>query len=305
MGEFSEGDLVFNHSGLCQTCLPHSRLLSNDAIWERSSGRFHLMVTPGAIRGSDGRAQRVGVPYGTKARIIMIYLQTEGVKSRTVSLGKSMTQWIRRLGLNPNGGKRGNITAIKEQALRIARCEFTLQFEVVDGDANSPVIIKDQRLVKGLSLWQGQDDGTDGWNATVELDSDFHEHLRNHAVPLDNRAIAYLKDSNLGLDLYALLAYRLPKLREPFLLRWSHLREQIGAAAESGWRLSSRVRPVLDDVLTVYPDAKVEAEKLGLRLYPSKPAVPKTMVQGLRLLQGSRRTTPQLPTSAVRGRRPG
>lgn len=42
-------DLAFPHSGLCQTCLPHSRPASNQAIWTRSSGRFSLMVTPGVI----------------------------------------------------------------------------------------------------------------------------------------------------------------------------------------------------------------------------------------------------------------
>ena len=75
------------------------------------------------------------------------------------------------------------------------------------------MIIRDQRLVSGLSLWQGQEDGDGpGWSATVELTSEFHEHLRQHAVPLARDAIAHLKDNSLGLDLYTLLAYRLQRL---------------------------------------------------------------------------------------------
>jgi hypothetical protein len=128
MSELAEDDLAFSHSGLCQTCLPHARPASNDLIWQRSSGRFHLMVSPGVVRGADGRAARVGVPYGTRARLIMIFLQTEGVKGRTVSLGPSMSAWIRSLGLPVTGGPRGTIQAIREQSLRIARCEFTLQW---------------------------------------------------------------------------------------------------------------------------------------------------------------------------------
>ena len=81
MGELTEDDLSFVHSGLCQTALPHQRLASNDEIWQRSSGRFHLMISPGVIRNKEGQPVRVGVPYGTRARLIMIFLQSEGIKS--------------------------------------------------------------------------------------------------------------------------------------------------------------------------------------------------------------------------------
>src|SRR5271165_2187857 len=40
-------DLSFLHSGLCQTCLPHSRPADDRDVWRRSSGRFSLIVTPG------------------------------------------------------------------------------------------------------------------------------------------------------------------------------------------------------------------------------------------------------------------
>jgi hypothetical protein len=36
----SPDNLSFLHSGLCQTCLPHSRPVENHAIWRRRSGRF-------------------------------------------------------------------------------------------------------------------------------------------------------------------------------------------------------------------------------------------------------------------------
>ena len=40
-------DLSFLHSGLCQTCLPHSRPADDRDVWRRSSGRFSLIVTRG------------------------------------------------------------------------------------------------------------------------------------------------------------------------------------------------------------------------------------------------------------------
>jgi hypothetical protein len=284
MGEIGDDDLYFCHSGLCQTALPHKALENNDAIWQRQSGRFHLMITPGAVRSASGKAERVGVPYGTRARLIMIFLQSEGVKSRTVHLGSSMAAWIRSLGLVVSGGPRGTIQSIREQALRIARCEFTMQWSAASSDGENHTIIKDQRLVSGMSLWAAPDGGDEKWSATVELAPDFHQHLREHAVPLLKEAIAYLKDNSLALDLYTLFAYRLQRLERPMLMRWAMLGQQTGSDVSRSSHLAQRVKAVLPDVLTVYPDAEVELTRSGLKLFPSKPPVPKTLVQGFRLV---------------------
>ena len=93
-----------------------------------------------------------------------------------------MAAWVRSLGLAVSGGPRGTIQSIREQALRIARCEFTMQWEAANPQNGSQTIIKDQRLVSGMSLWAAPEDGHDEkWSATVELALDFHSHLREHA----------------------------------------------------------------------------------------------------------------------------
>jgi hypothetical protein len=58
-------DLSFQHSGLCQTCLPHRKPKSNAAVWKRESGRFKLYVRPGIATGRDAAdgEDYVGVPY--------------------------------------------------------------------------------------------------------------------------------------------------------------------------------------------------------------------------------------------------
>lgn len=287
-------DLSFLHSGLCQTCLPHSRPASNIAVWRRSSGRFSLIVTPGVVDESPiatrGRQPTqdeiermyVGVPYGSKARLILIHLQTEGLRSRTVSLGPTLSAFLRSLGLPVSGGPRGSIQAIREQSLRIARCTFTMQWTDTGADGAERTLIADSKIVDGLELWRsarGED-----WAGTVELSTRFHEHLRHHAVPLDKRGIAHLSGNSLGLDLYALLAYRLPRLSRDVHLRWTALQAQLGAELKETKELARRVREVMPDVLTAYPHAKIEVASTGLLLKPSLPAVPKTTVQGFRLI---------------------
>lgn len=276
-------DLSFLHSGLCQTCLPHSRLADNRGAWRRSSGRFSLIVTPGVVE-EGAEVRYVGVPYGSRARLIMFHLQTEGVKSRTVSLGRSLSAFLRSLGLPVSGGPRGSINAIREQSLRIARCGFTMQWTNVENDGSKRTMMSDTRIVDGLEFWHsatGQE-----WSGTVELSARFQEHLREHAVPLDKRGIAHLSGNSLGLDLYALLAYRLPRLNRDLHLRWVALQEQIGSNERAGSSLAQRIREVMPDVLTAYPHAKIEVTSHGLLLKPSAPAVPKTVVRGVRLICG-------------------
>ena len=93
--------------------------------------------------------------------------------------------------------------------------------------------------------------GRGEWNGIVELSSRFHEHLCEHAVPLDKRAIAHLSGNSLGLDLYALFAYRLPRLTQDVHLRWTALQSQIGSEETAMKELARRVRNVLPDVLVL------------------------------------------------------
>src|SRR3954463_11128971 len=151
----SPDELGFLHSGLAQTCLPHSKPDDDSSPWMRSSGRFSLIIAPGLVE-DEGKARYVGVPYGTKARLIMIYLQTEGVKSRVVSLGPNLSSFLRSLGLSSvTGGKHGSITSVREQCLRIARCQFTMQWTDYDRGGGRRDIVQDTKIVDGLELWTG------------------------------------------------------------------------------------------------------------------------------------------------------
>jgi hypothetical protein len=105
-------------------------------------------------------------------------------------------------------------------------------------------------------------------------------------VPLDKRAIAELKSNSLGLDLYTLFVYRLPRLRDSLHLRWSMLQSQVGSEEACLRGLARRVRGVMPDVMAVYPHAKVEITPTGITLRKSEPPVPSRAVRGFRLIEG-------------------
>ena len=291
-------DLHFQHAGLCQTFLPHRRLASNQSIWRRSAGKFTLIVTPGVLDESDPETRHwrlsaedeqkmwVGVPFGSTARLIMIYLQSEGMKSRYIDLGPSLSAFLRALGLAITGGTNGTIKRVREQALRIARCSFTLQFDDSDGHGDARVRVKDTKIVDGFELWSSSKDGS--WNAVVELDARFHEHLKQHAVPLDKRALAHLSGNCLALDLYALFAYRLPAISKPVMLRWSSIQQQLGSGTREVKALARATRECEADLRSVYPHANFVLSGAGILLNPSDPPVPRSKVGGgYRLLQSA------------------
>ena len=278
-------ELAFLHSGLCQTHLPRSRPTSNRAVWIRHSGRFKLVIQPGLLMSDaagqvGGRGTEVddeslfcGVPYGPKARLILIWLQSEGVKGRTVSMDRSMSAWIRSLGLAVTGGRGGTIQAVREQTNRIAMCSFSFQWSAIDHQGNAKRHVQNARIVDGMELWEAAGDASK-WSTTVQLSEEFYNHLREHAVPLDSRAIAHLAGNSLGLDLYAFFAHRLHRLKSSVMLNWSSLAVQFGEEKLSVYRTAQRIKETLPEVRAVYPDLNVDVERRGLVLRYSNPPVP-------------------------------
>src|SRR5438309_2122974 len=124
-----EAGIGFLYSGWCQAALPHRRL-PDDKGWQVHSERVTLIVQPGMRPTTTGDPAPVGVPYGSRARLIMLYLQSEALRTgnRDVELGKSLRSWLGRMSISV-GGK--SVDGIREQAERISRC--TLSFNIRSG----------------------------------------------------------------------------------------------------------------------------------------------------------------------------
>ena len=115
-----DGGIGFLYSGWCQAALPHRRLPDHKG-WQVTSDRFCLIVEPGMRRGSGDEPVHVGVPYGSRARLILIYLQSEALRtgSREITLGKSLRDWMGRMGI-PVGGwcPRGSLDENNKSILK-------------------------------------------------------------------------------------------------------------------------------------------------------------------------------------------
>jgi hypothetical protein len=94
MGE-EESRMGITHAGFAMTSLPHKRI--EETVWRQAGPNTTLLVASGHTE--QGRP--IGVPYGSIARLILLYLQTEAIRtgSAEVELGRSMNAWLTKMNL--------------------------------------------------------------------------------------------------------------------------------------------------------------------------------------------------------------
>lgn len=262
-----EACIGFLYSGWCQAALPHKRL-PDDEEWQIRSDYVNMLVQPGLRTTSYGRAEKVGVPYGSRARLIMFYVQSEALRtlSREVGLGRSMNQWLHRMGV-PLGGK--SIHSIRDQAERISRCSFTFDGKGARQGIGRMTIF-DKAIFADVEDTPGQGNL---FPQVAKLSEQFYEQLTLHPVPLEEAAVRAISNNSMSLDLYAWLAYRLHALKGATPVSWMALKGQFGSGFNHMRHFRETFLDNLKMALAVYRDAKVEVTERGVDLYPSKPPV--------------------------------
>ena len=248
--------------------LPHKRL-ADDEEWQIRSDHVNMLVQPGLRTSNVGRAEKIGIPYGSRARLIMIYVQSEALRTRNreIGLGRSMNQWLHRMGI-PLGGK--SIHTIRDQAERISRCSFTFDIKGSKGSGIGRMTIFDRAIFTDVDDVPGQGNL---FPQVAKLSEQFFQQLTDHPVPLEESAVRAISNNSMALDLYVWLAYRLHVLKGPTPVSWTALKGQFGAGFESMRHFRPSFIDNLKLALAVYRSARVELTERGIDLYPSKPPV--------------------------------
>ena len=268
-----DSGLGFAYSGWAQCALPHKRL-ADDAPWGIVSDRVKLMVEPGRrqiVAADDSQTfEFVGVPFGSHARLILLYLQTEALRTgrREVELGGSMRAWLAKVGI-PAGGMTGR--SVRDQAERISRCKLT--FDITTGAKSSGLV---QQTIVDKALFIEADDGSRQCRLSLEtakLSEGFFEQLQKHPVPLEEAAIKALSNNAPALDVYLWLAYRLHALKADRLVTWPALKSQFGTGFAKLYHFKNKFPGTLSLAQAVYPQAKLTITDEGVVLKPSRPPV--------------------------------
>lgn len=261
--------LGITHSGFCLTALPHRDIA--ESVWRREGHKVVLLIRSGLDRDE----QEIGIPYGSKARMILIYLQSEALRANSpkVEMGKSMNAWLERMGV-PVGGN--TYVQIREQARRLSSCELTFFYDLAQ-DSDEGTGRRNGHFVKDEILIRRRSEVGQGvlWREEVTLDAVFFEELRRHPVPLWEPALRSISGKSMALDIYLWLAYRLHALKTEVPLSWPSVYQQFGAGFGKMAHFKPEFVKNLQLAMAVYPDAKVKIGDKGLILIPSPPAVRK------------------------------
>jgi hypothetical protein len=259
-----KGTIGIAHAGFAMAALPHKK--TADLVWERNGGPIKLLIESGL----DSQKKPIGVPYGSIARMILLYLQTQAVKtrSRDVELGASMNAWLTNMDIAA-GGKTYQI--VREQSRRISRCRLTFFRRTANAEfVSNGAFVRDSIL----PLDPQASNQSSFWQERVRLDEGFYQSLIDHPLPLREAAIRQISSRSLAIDLYVWLAYRLHVLEGPVEVSWASLKSQFGAEYKELRFFRRDFIPPLKIALSVYPEAQITVdEKRGLTLYPSAPPV--------------------------------
>ena len=214
----------------------------------------------------------VGLPWGPKARLVLYHLNAEALKqqSRAIEVEDSLTAFVRRtLDLDPKGR---NIRSVKDQLARLSAADFRLGATHEKGRS---VTLK-STIIDGLELWAPRDPSQKMlWPTVIQFSHAYFESLMQHAVPLNEQAVARLSHNAMVLDIYSWLAQRLHRvepLRAAFV-PWASLKEQLGQGYGRMDNFKRVFRKTLKQASVVYQEARFSEDQKGMRLLNSGPPV--------------------------------
>jgi Plasmid encoded RepA protein len=274
-----EAAILYQHSVLCQTCMPYRDPGDEKRAWQRSNGIVSLLIQAGnAYDAAKDAWLDVGLPHGPKPRLVLYHLNAEALRTQSplLELEDSLTAFVKRtLGLDVGGR---TIRTVKDQLTRLASADFRFG---MGGREGRSVTIKGS-VIDGFELWTPKNDKQRVlWPTTVQFSRNYFESLMQHAVPLNEAAVARLSHSAMALDVYTWLAQRLHRVdpSKSGFVPWVSLKSQFGCDYKRMVDFRRVFTRTLKQVKVVYREAKFGLDGKGMRLQNSPPPVARRLLQ--------------------------
>ena len=259
-------DLGFMARTMALCSLPRSNP-GNRKEYKRVNGPFTLYM----VAGGGNK-----LPFGNLPRLILAWVSTEAVRtqSRELVLGRSLSEFMRTLGIYNSGGNPQ--ARLRNQMKRLFGCTVSMIYEDKLGFTRVSSLVAD----KHEFWWNERKPGERVlWDSKIELGEKFFNEIINHPVPLDMNTLTALKRCSLGLDLYLWLVYRTFALGAPLRLTWRQLYHQFDAnpakapdkRAIQNFRI--KVLRELKKIKMAWPDLNYTTAPGLLILLPSTPTI--------------------------------
>ena len=260
--EESDSDIGYMGRLMALCSLPRTNP-GNRLQYKRVNGPYKLIM----IAGGDNK-----LPFGHIPRLLLVWVCTEAVRtqSRDLLLGKSLSDFMRIVGVNPAGA---SFARVRNQMKRLFACQISLIYEDKRG-ASSRV---SSLIADRADFWwhERHPDKQIQWQSKIELGEKFFDEITSHPIPLDMNILKALSRSSLGLDIYQWINYRTFGLMRPLTLTWAQLYRQFGVDPNK----ANDTRPVdyfrtdflreLKKIKTAWPGLDYTTPKGALVLLPT------------------------------------
>jgi len=256
-------ELGFVTSAMIFAALPHRAVKTG--IYKRSDA----LVTLSVMNDPD-----IGIPYGRYPRLLLAHICTLAKRSgeRRIMLGENQADFIRRLGLNPDGmGKRGQVSLVKKSAIQL----FTTAIRWRENGKNKFNFKNIEVASQGSLIWMPHS-STGGindyqWQGFIDLSESFFNQCVQHSFPIDLNVLHSLR-SSVAIDIYIWLTYKMNVLSKPIKITWRQLKFQFGSKYSDDPIGIKNFRAKFSDQLKLvleYYNANIQATSEYLELRPS------------------------------------
>lgn len=234
----------------------------------RCNGPYTLVMTA----GYNNR-----LPYGNLPRLLLAWVSTEAVRtrSRTLVLGRSLSEFMRKVGIFDDGG------AIRRRVRSQIDRLFGCQIELIEERKDLKRFIASRIADRGEFWWNVKRPHDPVlWDSKIELGEKFFEEIIRRPVPLDMNILKAIKRSTLGLDLYMWLSYRTFTLKKVTAIRWRDLYRQFGvdpSKADDKLTVNNFRKKSLRElkkINTAWDGLRYDTARGVLIVMPSAPSIP-------------------------------
>lgn len=264
--------LSFMPCAFVQASLPYSRKPGHE--WVRKAGKYTLTIY-----------SPEGLPYGSIPRLVMSWITTEAVrtKSRDLFLGDSLSDFLSALGLHRTGGPRGDITRLRKQISLLFSCFISLRFddhfqkngkEMEQKSIRNMVIADSADLIWQPKAVEGSLFSKDGARMpSIRLSESFFNEITSSPVPVDIEELRQFCHSPMALDLYMWLAYRLSYIQHPVTITWDQLSVQFGSNYRRTRDFKAAFLDHLETIAGVHEEILYSADSYSFSLFPLRGSV--------------------------------
>lgn len=268
--EVFQRQMLFTHSYLSSVFLPLRRPPEGVRTISRSSGSVSLQLIAGSLPDGSGGFVDVPLPYGAKARLVMINLCSRSVKTRspTVMLESSFTAFARELG---HSTCQRSMVRLREQMRRMSVLTMRL---AKDGKGSTEVFTSPLFDTFKASYAKSPDQQL-LFPDSVQFSSKFYDSLIRHSLPISKDHLLAIQDSGLAIDILLWLSARLPRTLGPTKIKWSSLQWAFAENTNNRDSFKRRFKIALNRVKTeAYTSAKIEVIRGGVVIEQSPPPIP-------------------------------